>query len=151
MGKKRIIQKGEKELRDQADAIEQAGDKKAGSSSPSKKMKEGIVYVYASYNNTIMSLTDPYGNVIGQVSAGAVGFKGTKKSTPFAASKVADAIAQIAKNKGIEKIAVQMRGVGPGRDSALRSIGAKGFDLVSIIDATPVPHNGPRPKKTRRV
>jgi small subunit ribosomal protein S11 len=98
-----------------------------------------------------MSLSDEKGNVLAQMSAGSMGFKGTKKSTPFAASKVADAISQIARNKGMERVSVLIRGVGSGRDSALRALGSKGFEIISIEDVTPVPHNGPRPRKVRRV
>src|SRR3990167_5608862 len=125
MGKKRIIKKGEEGASDR----KQAGD--AATSTPrvsvAKRVPEGRVYVYSSYNNTLMSLCDAKGNVLAQVSAGSMGFKGTKKSTPFAASKVADAIAQIAKDKGMEKAAILIKGVGSGRDSALRALGSKGF------------------------
>ena len=98
-----------------------------------------------------MSLCDTKGNVLAQVSAGSMGFKGTKKSTPFAASKVADAISQIARNKGMEKAAILIKGVGSGRDSALRALASKGFEISSVEDITPIPHNGPRPRKVRRV
>lgn len=113
--------------------------------------KEGKVYIASSYNNTLMTLTDERGNVLSSFSAGQMGFKGTKKSTPFAASKVADAIALNAQNRGIERVRVLVKGVGSGRDSALRSIGSKGLEIVSITDSTPIPHNGPRPPKVRRV
>lgn len=113
--------------------------------------KTGRIYVVSSYNNTIMSLTDINGNVIANSSAGAIGFKGTKKSTPFAASKVADAISVVAKNKGIGKVEVFMKGIGTGRDAALRALGAKEFEIVSIKDVTPVAHNGPKAPKVRRV
>jgi small subunit ribosomal protein S11 len=145
MGKKRIIQKGESG---------QAGTgaaPKAARVSAAKRVPEGRVYVYSSYNNMIMSLTDSAGNVLAQVSAGAIGFKGTKKSTPFAASKVAESLSQIAKGRGMEKMEILVKGVGSGRDSALRSLGSKGFVISAIRDITPVPHNGPRPRKVRRV
>ena len=149
MGKKRIIKKGEEGASDR----KQAGD--AETSTPrvsvAKRVPEGRVYVYSSYNNTLMSLCDAKGNVLAQVSAGAIGFKGTKKSTPFAAAKVADAVSQIARNKGMEKVDILIKGVGSGRDSALRALGSKGFEITSIQDLTPVPHNGPRLKKVRRV
>src|SRR3990167_6566419 len=149
MGKKRIIQKGEAGA--DAKSGEAALVEKAGRVSAAKRVSEGRVYVYSSYNNTLMSLTDAKGNVLAQVSAGSMGFKGTKKSTPFAASKVADAISQIAKNKGMERAAILIKGVGSGRDSALRALGSKGFEISSVEDITPVPHNGPRPRKVRRV
>jgi len=147
MGKKRIIKKG-------GEQEAQSGDTGAGTSGEKKSQKkvpEGRVYVYSSYNNTLMSLCDKKGNVLAQVSAGSLGFKGTKKSTPFAASKVADAISQIAKTRGIEKVTLFIKGIGSGRDSALRALGSKGFELSSIEDVTPIPHNGPRPRKVRRV
>ncbi|MDO8470585.1 MAG: 30S ribosomal protein S11 [bacterium] len=145
MGKKRIITKGE------------IGEAQAGAvAEPSLKSKksqskEGKVYIASSYNNTLMTLTDEKGNVLVSFSAGQMGFKGTKKSTPFAASKVADALSLNAQNRGIERVRVVVKGVGSGRDSALRSIGAKGLEILSITDATPIPHNGPRPPKVRRV
>ncbi len=147
MGKKRIIQKGE------AGTAERGADAVAGVArvSSSKRVAEGRVYVYSSYNNTLMSLTDAKGNILAQVSAGAIGFKGTKKSTPFAASKVADALSQIAKSRGVERVEIFIKGVGSGRDSALRSLGSKGFEVSAIRDITPIPHNGPRPRKVRRV
>ena len=116
-----------------------------------KGSREGRVYVYSSYNNTIISLTDPKGNVLASLSAGRIGFKGTRKSTPFAASKVADAISQLAETKGISKVEIFIKGVGAGRDSALRSLGTKTFEITGIRDITPIPHNGPRPPKVRRV
>ncbi|MEK7542207.1 MAG: 30S ribosomal protein S11 [Patescibacteria group bacterium] len=150
MGKKRIIKKGEEGARE-AKPIEADATAKAARIGSSKKVLEGRVYVYSSYNNTLMTLCDKKGNVLAQVSAGAIGFKGTKKSTPFAASKVADALSQIARGKGIERVEILIKGVGSGRDSALRSLGSKGFEVSSIQDITPVPHNGPRQRKVRRV
>ncbi|MDP1538525.1 MAG: 30S ribosomal protein S11 [bacterium] len=118
---------------------------------PAKRIKEGRVYIFSSYNNTIITLTDLGGNVLGWVSAGSIGFKGTKKATPFAASKIAEAITQIAQKIGIEKIEVLVKGIGSGRESAIRSLAARGLEIVSIKDMTPVPHNGCRPPKARRV
>ena len=150
MGKKRIITKsgGEGDEEKQSTTGKTA---ETGKKTSSKKVPEGRIYIYSSYNNTLMSLTDTMGNVLAQMSAGAMGFKGTKKSTPFAASKVADALAQIARNKGMGKVEILVRGIGSGRDSALRSLGSKGFEISSIRDITPIPHNGPRPRKVRRV
>lgn len=142
MGKKRIIQKG---------AEAGAPEAKAARIRSGKKVSEGRVYVYSSYNNTLMSLSDRRGNVLAQVSAGSIGFKGTKKATPFAASRVAETLSHIARERGMEKIDVFMKGVGSGRDSALRTLAAKGFEISSIRDVTPIPHNGPRPRKARRV
>lgn len=149
MGKKRIIKKGNEEGGDERGAAGKGTSE--GKRTSSKKVLQGRMYVYSSYNNTLISLTDGQGNVLAQASAGAMGFKGTKKSTPFAASKVADALAQVARSRGMEKLEILIKGIGSGRDSALRSIGSKGFEISSIRDITPIPHNGPRPRKVRRV
>jgi len=143
MGKKRVIKKGES-VGSTATFVSKAPGK-------GRTFLEGRVNIYSSYNNTILSLSDTKGNVVCNVSAGAVGFKGTKKSTPYAASKVAEALADVAKARGVERIAIILRGIGPGRESALRSLGTKGFEIQSIKDRTPVPHNGPRKRKVRRV
>lgn len=149
MGKKRIIKQTEEELIKEGTKVE-TKVKKEGEG-PAKRITEGRVYISSSYNNTIISLTDPQGRILGGTSAGAIGFKGTKKATPFAASKVAEALSQIAKKFGIEKIAVFIKGVGSGRESAIRSLVARGLEIISIKDVTPVPHNGCRPPKVRRV
>ena len=141
MGKKRIIQKS------QEDSLREVEIKVA----PSKRISEGRVYISSSYNNTVITLTDAAGNVISWASAGSIGFKGTKKATPFAASKVAEVISQTIKKLGMQKIAIFVRGVGSGRDSAIRSLVARGLDISSITDITPIPHDGCRPPKARRV
>lgn len=151
MGKKRIIQKSEEELLKEREKVEAAVKKEAKTEMPSAKIKEGKLYISSSYNNTILTLTDLRGNVLAWSSAGAIGFKGTKKATPFAASKVAEAIAQTIKKLGIQKIAVFVKGIGSGRESAIRSLAARDLEVVSITDVTPVPHNGCRPPKVRRV
>lgn len=150
MGKKRIIKKTEEELLKEKDVID-AGVKKDIKTSKSFKTKEGNLYISSTYNNTIITLTDPLGKVLAWRSAGAIGFKGTKKATPFAASKVAEALCLIADKIGILKINVFVKGIGSGRDSAIRSLASHGLEITSIKDVTPVPHNGCRPKKTRRV
>ena len=150
MGKKRIIQKSEKELIAETEKVE-AKTKKEVKIEPSQKVKEGKIFISSSYNNTKIALTDPQGNVLTWVSAGSIGFKGTKKATPFAASKVAEALAQSAKKLGIEKIQIFVKGIGSGRESAIRSLVARGLNAVSIKDITPIPHNGCRPPKARRV
>ena len=149
MGKKRVIQQTEEELLKEREKVD-AKVKKEGKET-ARQVKEGRVYIYSTYNNTIITLTDPKGNVLGQASAGSVGFKGTKKSTPFAASKVAEAISQTIKKFGIERISVFVKGIGSGRESAIRSLAARDLGIVSIEDKTPVPHNGGRPPKVRRV
>ncbi|MBI2042298.1 MAG: 30S ribosomal protein S11 [Candidatus Nealsonbacteria bacterium] len=150
MGKKKIIQKSEEELIKEREDVE-AAMKKENKVAPSGKIREGRIYISSSYNNTIITLTDAQGNVLTWSSAGSIGFKGSKKATPFAASKVAEAIAQTMQKGGIEKIAVFVRGIGGGRESAIRSFAAKGFEISSITDLTPVPHDGPRQPKVRRV
>lgn len=150
MGKKRIITKTTEELLQEQEKIETTLKKEAKVKSVSK-VREGRVYIFSSYNNTIITLTDSQGNVLAWRSAGNIGFKGTKKATPFAASKVAEAISQVAKKLGIEKIAILVKGIGSGRDSAIRSLAARGLEIISIKDITPIPHNGCRPPKVRRV
>lgn len=150
MGKKHVIKKTEEEMIKEGEAIEKAiqKDSKLGKAVVGK---EGRVYIFSSYNNTIISLTDPKGNVSASQSAGRLGFKGTKKSTPFAASKVAETIGQVAEKMGIKRLHVTVKGVGSGRESALRSIANQGFEVLSIKDATPIPHNGCKAKKPRRL
>lgn len=148
MGKKRIIKQTEEELL-KAKGSEEG--KKEIKVSAISKTDEGRLYIRSSYNNTIISLTDVQGNLLTWASAGSIGFKGTKKATPFAASKVAEAIALATKKIGIERVAVFIRGIGAGRESAIRSLATKGLDIISIKDITPVPHNGCRSPKVRRV
>ena len=149
MGKKRIIQQTKEELLKEREKIEAKIKKETGP--VMKKVKEGKIFIFSSYNNTIFTLTDIQGNVLGWASSGSIGFKGTKKATPFAASKVAGVISQIAKKLGIDKVAVLVKGIGSGRESAIRSLAAKGLNIISIKDITPIPHNGCRPPKVRRV
>ena len=141
MGKKRVIAKA------QEDSLKEVELKVA----PSKRIPEGRIYISSSYNNTVITLTDSAGNVISWASAGSIGFKGTKKATPFAASKVAEAISETVKKLGMQKITIFVKGVGGGRDSAIRSLVAKGLEISSIKDVTPIPHDGCRPPKARRV
>ena len=150
MGKKRIVEKTKEELLKEREIID-AGMKKEIKVSAVSKTKEGRVYVSSSYNNTIITLTDLRGNVLTWASAGSIGFKGAKKATPFAASKVAEAISLTAKKLGIERVAVLVKGIGSGRESAIRSLAARGLVIFSVTDVTPIPHNGCRPPKTRRV
>jgi len=150
MGKKRIIQKTEKELLKEREKIESRMKKEIKITSPSRT-KEGNVYVASSYNNTLITLTDPRGNVLTWMSAGSIGFKGTKKATAFAASKVAEAICSAAKKLKVERVNVFIKGIGSGRESAVRSLASHGLEIISIKDITPIPHNGCRPPKVRRV
>jgi small subunit ribosomal protein S11 len=126
---------------------------KATSKKKKKKVmvQRGQAHITATYNNTIVSLSDQNGNVLAWSSAGLMGFKGPKKSTPYAAETIVrDAVAK-AKNVGLQEVDVFVKGVGSGRDSAVRSLHANGLNILSIKDVTPIPHNGCRPKKPRRV
>lgn len=121
----------------------------------SKKVKRAVpeanVYVTASYNNTLMSIADPEGNVLAQSSAGANGFKGSRKSTPYAATVTAEKLMEKAAPYGVEKVRVYIKGVGTGREQSVRGLQAAGLELLAIFDTTPKPHNGCRKKKARRV
>ena len=112
---------------------------------------EGIVFVKASFNNTIISITDRTGAVISWASAGIVGFKGSRKNTPFAAGQAAERCAREARDLGLMRVEVRVKGPGGGREAAVRSVAAAGLDVTSIKDVTPLPHNGCRPPKKRRV
>ena len=111
----------------------------------------GKAYIHSTFNNTIITISDPNGNAIAQTSGGTVGFKGSRKSTPYAAQLAADAIMQDVSEHGVRAVDVVLNGPGPGRESAIRALGANGLRMLSIRDATPVPHNGCRPPKRRRV
>ncbi len=150
MGKKRIIAKTKEELIKEREKIDSKVQKEVKLKTL-QRVREGKIYISSSYNNTLITLTDMQGNVLYWTSAGSIGFKGTKKGTPFAASKTAEAIVQAVKKIGIEKIAVLIKGIGSGRESAIRSLAGRGLDIVSIKDVTPIPHNGCRPRKVRRV
>ncbi len=113
--------------------------------------EKGKVYVSATFNNTLVTITNEKGETIGWSSAGAVGFKGTRKSTPFAASTAVENVAKRAVEKGMRTVEVYIKGPGAGRDSALRAIKASGLSIALIADITPIPHNGPRASKKRRI
>ena len=116
-----------------------------------KTVSEGVAHVHASFNNTIVTITDRQGNALSWSSAGACGFKGSRKSTPFAAQVAAERAGARAAEYGVKSLDVRVHGPGPGRDSAVRSLNANGFRIASIADVTPIPHNGCRPPKKRRV
>ena len=116
-----------------------------------KNIAVGQAHIKSSFNNTIVSITDPQGNVIAWQSSGTVGFKGSRKSTPFAAQMAAEACAKAAQDHGMRKVAVFVKGPGSGRETAIRSLQAAGLEVTSIQDKTPTPHNGCRPRKRRRV
>jgi len=117
----------------------------------SKKIQAGRVDIKSTYNNTLVSVTDMQGNLITWASSGSLGFSGPKKATPFAASKIVAGLSEKLKKSGLSAVNVFVNGVGSGRDSAIRSLANRGFNILSIKDVTPIPHNGPRPKKVRRV
>ena len=116
-----------------------------------KNIAVGQAHIRSTFNNTIISITDPNGNVIAWQSAGTAGFKGSRKSTPFAAQLAAEACAKIAQEHGVRKVSVFVKGPGSGRETAIRTLQAAGLEIASIQDRTPVPHNGCRPRKRRRV
>jgi small subunit ribosomal protein S11 len=142
MGKKRIVAKGETEA---------AGGVTRAASSKKRAIDRAILHVESTYNNTRLTLTDEKGNTVAFSSSGALGFQGAKKGTPFAAAKVGEAIAAKAQAFGIREVSIVVKGVGSGRESSIRGFVNKGFALTSIKDATPLPHNGPRPPRPRRV
>ncbi|PIQ92206.1 MAG: 30S ribosomal protein S11 [Parcubacteria group bacterium CG11_big_fil_rev_8_21_14_0_20_39_22] len=144
MGKKRIVKKGSE--------FGAEGAKKASTRAGSKKRVDvGVLHVRSTYNNTTLLLTDSSGNAIAASSSGALGFKGAKKGTPFAAAKVGEVLADKAQSVGLKEVSVVVKGVGAGRESSIRGFISRGFTVTSIKDTTPVPFNGPRPPKPRRV
>ena len=116
-----------------------------------KNIEKGSAHIHASFNNTIVTVSDTAGNSISWSSAGSLGFKGSKKSTPFAAQSVAEVAGRKAQEHGLSSIEVYVKGPGPGRESAIRALQALGFNITLIKDVTPIPHNGCRPPKRRRV
>ena len=115
-----------------------------------KNVPEGIAHIHATFNNTIVTLSDKDGNAISWASAGAIGFKGSKKSTPFAAGLASEAAGKKAYDAGMRKVEVWVKGLGPGRETAIRSLQTAGLEITSISDVTPIPHNGCRPPKRPR-
>jgi small subunit ribosomal protein S11 len=142
MGKKRIVKKG---------GEGEGGSAASSSRSPKRKLDAGIVFVEATYNNTKMSLGDTRGNIVLWSSAGSLGFNGAKKGTPFAAAKVGELLGEKASGMGVKEVSVVVSGVGAGRESSIRAFSSKGIHIKGIQDRTPIPHNGPRPPKPRRV
>ncbi len=141
-----------------AEAPEQGGSAApaaAGAAAPRKKVKktvvDGIAHVHASFNNTIITITDRQGNVLCWATSGGSGFRGSRKSTPFAAQVAAEKAGIAAQEYGVRNLEVQVKGPGPGRESAVRSLHNIGFKIANISDVTPIPHNGCRPPKKRRV
>jgi len=122
---------------------------------PRKKVKktvvDGIAHIHASFNNTIITITDRQGNALSWATSGGSGFRGSRKSTPFAAQVAAERAGEIAKEYGVKNLEVMVKGPGPGRESSIRALNAAGFRITNITDVTPIPHNGCRPPKKRRV
>ncbi|MBE7526503.1 30S ribosomal protein S11 [uncultured Nitrosomonas sp.] len=116
-----------------------------------KHVIEGVAHIHASFNNTIVTISDRQGNALSWATSGGVGFKGSRKSTPFAAQVAAEHAGKLALEFGVKNLEVRVKGPGPGRDSAVRALNAAGFKITSITDVTPVPHNGCRPPKKRRI
>ena len=116
-----------------------------------KNVADGVAHVHASFNNTIITITDRQGNALSWATSGGAGFKGSRKSTPFAAQVAAEAAGKAAQECGVKNLEVRIKGPGPGRESAVRALNALGLKITSISDVTPVPHNGCRPPKRRRV
>jgi small subunit ribosomal protein S11 len=116
-----------------------------------KQVVDGIAHIQASFNNTIITITDRQGNTLSWATAGGSGFRGSRKSTPFAAQVAAERAGEAAKEYGLQNLDVQVKGPGPGRESAVRALNACGFRISNITDVTPIPHNGCRPPKKRRV
>ncbi len=143
MGKKKIATAGGEEATTETKVAVPAVSK--------KKVDVGMLFVQSTYNNTKIILTDAKGNVLSTSSSGAIGFKGAKKGTPFAAAKVGEIIGAKASTMGMKEVSVIVKGVGSGRESGIRGFISKGIVINSIKDVTPVPHNGPKPKKPRRV
>lgn len=146
MAKKEVVTKKDTEKKE---AVAKPAPSTAASSK--KRLEFGVLYVQSTYNNTKVLLTDKDGNAVMASSAGALGFKGAKKGTPFAAAKVGETLAMKAQPMGLKEIAVVVKGTGSGRESAIRGFISKGFTISNIKDVTPVPFNGPKPKKPRRV
>ena len=116
-----------------------------------KSVSEGIAHIHASFNNTIITITDRQGNALSWATSGGAGFKGSRKSTPFAAQVAAEAAGKAAQECGVKNLEVRIKGPGPGRESAVRALNSLGMKISSITDVTPVPHNGCRPPKRRRI
>lgn len=144
MGKKRIIKKSGK-------GLDQGRKERALSKAAKRRLEKGVLHVEATFNNTKAVLTDEQGNAVMASSAGALGFSGARKSTPYAAAKVGELLGEKAMAMGLKEASVIIRGIGSGRESTLRAFAGKGIAIRAIKDATPVAHNGPRAPKPRRV
>lgn len=151
MGKKKIKKQTEEEILKEGEKVKRVETLPVSSGKTSRQIYKGKIYIQASYNNTMITITDDKGEVLSWSSAGSLGFSGPKKATPYAAAKTAEAVLEKVKKTVFSEIEVFVKGIGSGRESAVRSFASHGLNIVSIKDITPIPHNGPRPKKVRRV
>jgi len=144
MGKRKITKNNQS-------GLDHALKQRALSKNLKNKVLEGILYIESTYNNTKLALTNLGGDILSWSTSGSLGFKGAKKGTPFAAQKIAEVLGEKAKAAGMKSVNIIVKGVGSGREAAIRSFASFGIDIISISDKTPVPHNGPKSKKPRRV
>jgi len=153
MGKKKIIAQSEQDMLREEQELSVAQKKAASGaqSFKSKRVEKAKAFIQSSYNNTILTLTDMGGDVLASASSGALGFKGPKKATPFAASKVVEAVIEKVRKLGVREVIVYVKGIGSGREAAIRALASHGLEISTIKDITPIPHNGCRPRKVRRV
>lgn len=152
MGKKKIIAPtGERSLQEKEAMEAKAESVKQRSASSRRMVTNGVAYIRASYNNTMVTLTDDRGNTLAWATSGSLGFKGPKKATPYSATRVADALAGKTDKIGLRDIHVKVSGIGAGREAALRGLAQAGFNILSVEDTTPLPHNGCKPPRPRRV
>jgi small subunit ribosomal protein S11 len=150
MGKKKVIKQTTEEALKEGEKMEATAAKKK-KEIKAKRVEMANVYIQATYNNTLITVVDPKGEVVAGESAGAIGFKGPKKATPFAATRVVESLVAKIQKVGLKDVNVFVKGVGSGRESAIRALAANGLEILSIKDITPIPHNGCRPPRPRRV
>lgn len=152
MGKKKIQSQTEQEALKEKE-IQESAQKKviASQQSKARRVDKGLVFIQSTYNNTIVTICDSRGDVLAWASAGALGFKGPKKATPYAASKTVETLIEKVRKIGLTDVSVFVKGIGSGREAAVRALASYGLNILSIKDITPVPHNGCRPRKVRRV
>jgi small subunit ribosomal protein S11 len=153
MGKKKIIAQSEQDVLKEEQELS-AAQKKAVSGAEkirAKRVEKAKAFIQSSYNNTLLTLTDMGGDVLAWASSGGLGFKGPKKATPFAASKVVEAVIEKVRKLGVREVLVYVKGIGSGREAAIRALASHGLEISAIKDITPIPHNGCRPPKVRRV
>ena len=151
MAKAEETREEKQEQRTDSQTEQKGTDRAARKKRGRKNISEGVVHIHSTFNNTIVTITDYQGNVISWSSAGSMGFKGSRKGTPFAAQQAADSAAKKAMDHGLRTVQIFVRGPGAGRESALRALQSAGFNISLIKDVTPIPHNGCRPPKRRRV